>query len=146
MKPIRPLVGAALASLIVIGGAFADPPTHRRELPQGGPPSAPPPHEVRRPAGPVPRGPRETGAGPDSLGADWRQQQDEARDAVRQRRLMSLGLVIVAIRRHTPGHQLDAGLEYQGERAVYRVRWMTDDGRRIDYLVDAATGAILSGG
>ena len=28
---------------------------------------------------------------------------------------------------------------------IYRVRWMTRDGRRVDYLIDAATGAILSG-
>ncbi len=31
-------------------------------------------------------------------------------------------------------------------RPIYRVRWMTHNGRRMDYLIDAATGAILSGG
>ena len=56
-----------------------------------------------------------------------------------------LGRVIEGIRQRTPGRQLDAGIEYMGDRPVYRVRWMTSNGRRIDYMVDAATGAILSG-
>ncbi|HWY92127.1 MAG TPA: PepSY domain-containing protein [Chthoniobacterales bacterium] len=82
---------------------------------------------------------------PNSLGADWRLQQDEAREGVRNHQLMPLGRVIEQVRIRTPGRQLDAGLEYQGERPIYRVRWMTKDGRRIDYLIDAVTGAILSG-
>jgi uncharacterized membrane protein YkoI len=80
-----------------------------------------------------------------SLGADWRLQQDEARQGVRQRKLMPLAVVIEHLRAHVPGRQLDAGLEYEGDRPIYRVRWMTKDGRRIDYLIDAASGAILSG-
>ncbi|HZZ88521.1 MAG TPA: PepSY domain-containing protein [Caulobacteraceae bacterium] len=82
---------------------------------------------------------------PNSLGADWRLQQDEARQGVRTHQLMPLARVIQQVRARTPGRQLDTGLEYQGERPIYRVRWMTKDGRRIDYLVDATTGAILSG-
>ena len=82
---------------------------------------------------------------PDSLGADWRLQQDEARQGVRNHQLLPLGRVIEQVRARTPGRQLDAGLEYQGARPIYRVRWMTRDGRRVDYLIDAATGAILSG-
>jgi uncharacterized membrane protein YkoI len=27
---------------------------------------------------------------------------------------------------------------------VYRVQWVTDQGRRVDYIVDAASGAILN--
>jgi len=80
-----------------------------------------------------------------SLGADWRLQQDEARQGVRQRKLMPLAVVIEHLRARVPGRQLDAGLEYEGDRPIYRVRWMTKDGRRIDYLIDAASGAILSG-
>ena len=82
-------------------------------------------------------------AGPDSLGADWRAQQDEARQ---HGRLVPLSVVIEQIRRRTPGRPLDAGSETQGDRPVYRVRWITNDGRRIDYLIDATSGAILSGG
>jgi uncharacterized membrane protein YkoI len=83
---------------------------------------------------------------PNSLGADWRLQQEEARERMKARQIMPLGRVIEVIRARQPGRELDAGLEYQGPRAIYRVRWMTPNGRRIDYLVDAATGAILSGG
>jgi len=93
------------------------------------------------PARPAPAGPPH----PNSLGADWRLQQDEARQGVRNHQLLPLGRVIEQVRARTPGRQLDAGLEYQGGRPIYRVRWMTRDGRRVDYLIDAATGAILSG-
>ena len=48
--------------------------------------------------------------------------------------------------RARPGRQLDAGLEYRATSPIYRVRWMTRNGRRVDYMIDAATGAILSGG
>jgi uncharacterized membrane protein YkoI len=82
----------------------------------------------------------------DSLGADWRQQQDEARQGVKRGRLVPLGQVIGMISRRTPGRVLDAGIEYFGDRPIYRVRWITTDGRRIDYMVDATTGAIMSGG
>jgi len=81
--------------------------------------------------------------GPDSLGADWGGQQDEVRAGVRQGRYIALGRVIGTIRQHTPGRQLDAGLEQWGGRAVYRVRWAEPGGRRVDYIVDAQSGAIL---
>jgi len=82
-------------------------------------------------------------AGPDSLGAGWRQQQGEAREAVQSGRAIPLGRVMEQIRRRTPGRPLDAGMEQSGSRSVYRVRWAAEDGRRIDYIVDAETGAIL---
>jgi uncharacterized membrane protein YkoI len=100
---------------------------------------------VSQPAGKAPPQPAPAAPPPNSLGADWRLQQDEARQGVRDHHLMPLGRVIEQVRARTPGRQLDAGLEYQGERPIYRVRWMTKDGRRIDYLIDAVTGAILSG-
>ena len=80
---------------------------------------------------------------PNSLGAGWRQQQDEAREAVRRGRHVPLGRVLEQLRRRTPGRQLDVGLEQRGDRAVYRVRWAAADGRRIDYIVDAESGAVL---
>jgi len=83
----------------------------------------------------------------DSLGAGWREQQDEARKGVQQGGNVSLAQVIENINRMTPGRQLDAGLEAGPDgRPVYRVRWATKDGRRIDFLVDARTGQILSQG
>jgi uncharacterized membrane protein YkoI len=78
---------------------------------------------------------------PDSLGADWRAQQDQARGGVQSGRLVPLSRVIEMISRRTPGRVLDAGLEGRN----YRVRWATTDGRRIDFIVDAETGQILSG-
>jgi uncharacterized membrane protein YkoI len=81
--------------------------------------------------------------GRDSLGANWREQQDEARQGVQAGRLLPMPQVIEIVRRQTPGRLLDAGLEQAGGRPVYRVRWAADGGRRIDYLVDAQTGAIL---
>jgi uncharacterized membrane protein YkoI len=83
---------------------------------------------------------------PNSLGDDWRPQQDEARQGVRRGRMVPLSQVLAEINRRTPGRVLDAGIEYMGDRPVYRVRWITTDGRRIDYIVDASSGAILGGG
>ncbi len=79
-----------------------------------------------------------------SLGADWREQQEEARSGVRQGQMAPLGRVIQGIGRRSAGRALDAGIEYEGGRAVYRVRWLMNNGRRVDYLVDAATGRVLS--
>ena len=80
-----------------------------------------------------------------AMGGEWRNQEDFLRQGVRQGQLAPLGRVIENIRRVTPGRQLDAGLEYLGPRLVYRVRWMTPQGRRMDYYVDATSGAILPG-
>jgi uncharacterized membrane protein YkoI len=79
---------------------------------------------------------------PDSLGADWRSQSDQARGGVQSGRLVPLSRVIQMIAARVPGRVLDAGLEGNN----YRVRWATADGRRIDFIVDAQTGQILSGG
>jgi uncharacterized membrane protein YkoI len=59
--------------------------------------------------------------------------------------MASLGWVIERIQHRSPGRQLDAEIDYLGGRPVYRVLWVTAQGRRVDYLVDAATGVILSG-
>ena len=129
MKPFSAALVVTAAACLVAGVASADPPDRR---PKG---AAAAPAETPGPTGPP----------PNSLGAGWRQQQDEARQGVRQRRLLPLESVLAQLRARTPGRQLDAGLEYEGERAIYRVRWMTADGRRVDYMIDAATGAVLTG-
>jgi hypothetical protein len=83
------------------------------------------------------------GYAPNSLGAEWGQQQDEARRGVRQG-LQPLGRVMANIGRVAPGSMLDAGLERLPDgRTAYRVRWAAANGRRIDFIVDAATGAII---
>jgi uncharacterized membrane protein YkoI len=80
----------------------------------------------------------------DSLGADWGAQQNEARRGVKQGRYIALAKVIDEINGRSPGYQLDAGLEEADGKPVYRVRWAAANGRRIDYIVDAVSGAILS--
>ncbi len=59
-------------------------------------------------------------------------------------RMVSLEQVVGRIASRTPGRLLDAGTENRGGQIVYRVRWQANDGRRIDYIVDASTGSILS--
>lgn len=127
------------------GGGFGRAQAHAI---RGGPMGRPMPYRLAppgpfRPPGSGPyRGPPPPGA--NSLGANWREQQDEARQGVRFGQFAPLGRVIDEIGRRNPGRQLDTGIEYQGGRALYRVRWVTAHGRRVDYMVDAATGAILS--
>jgi hypothetical protein len=87
---------------------------------------------------------RDTGGGR-PRGPGMRREQDQARDAVNRGSHVPLGGVLGNIRRRSPGGRLlDAGLENDGRgRAVYRVRWSTSDGRRVDYIVDAQTGQVI---
>ena len=65
------------------------------------------------------------------------------RMGVRGGRMAPLDFVIANLQRRAPGRQLDTAVEFEDGRAVYRVRWITKQGRRIDYVVDAATGRYL---
>jgi uncharacterized membrane protein YkoI len=102
------------------------------------------------PAGPAGRDCREanrdrgTTRGGDSLGAGWRPDAGEPRGNQGGQRMVSLEQVVGRIASRTPGRLLDAGTENRGSRTVYRVRWQANDGRRIDYIVDASSGQILS--
>ena len=69
---------------------------------------------------------------------------DDARQAVREGRRVSLRDVIPQIQRRSPGRLLDSYPETgPGGRPQYRVRWQSNNGQRIDYIVDAETGAII---
>lgn len=113
--------------------------------PYGGPrgryyPPAPAPYEP-------PLAPEYYRSRPDSLGAQWAQQQDQARMGVRQGRIIPLSRVVQNLQRLRPGRVLDAGLETGPDgRAAYRVRWAAAGGRRIDFIIDAETGAIIGRG
>lgn len=62
----------------------------------------------------------------------------------RETRRVPLRDVLPGIQRRTPGRILDSFPEEgPGGRPQYRVRWQSNDGQRIDYIVDAETGAIL---
>ncbi len=79
-----------------------------------------------------------------AFGGGWGAEQNEVRRAVREGRQIPLGQAIEAVRRRSPGRELDAGLEAgPNGRPVYRLRWAGQDGRRQDYMVDAGTGAVL---
>jgi hypothetical protein len=82
------------------------------------------------------------GRGPET----YRGEQDDARRGVRTGQIRSMGEIVGRIGRIRPGRILDGGLEQLPDgRPAYRVIWGATDGRRIDYLVDAQTGAILEG-
>jgi hypothetical protein len=118
------------------GGWRAPPNPYRGGYPGGG--YAPP----RWSEGPPP--PNYRAAAPNSLDRGWAEQQNEVRRAVREGRHISLGQAIESVRRQAPGRELDAGLEPGPDgRAVYRLRWAGQNGRRTDYMVDAATGRII---
>lgn len=116
---------------------------------QRGRPQRPP----QGPVGPPPReGPQSfpawSGEGggwaPEGPDPGWRAEQQQLRAGVRARQFVPLGQAIEAIRRRTDGRQLDANIEEWNGRTTYRVRWAAPNGRRIDYIVDAHTGEILS--
>ena len=81
----------------------------------------------------------------DSLGRGWSEPQDTVRQGVRSGQLRPLGQVLPELSRRQPGRMLDTGIEDAPDgRPVYRVRWAARDGRRMDFIVDARTGAVLS--
>ena len=98
--------------------------------------TSPPPYAPPRYPAPPPRRPNEPGGG-------WSQDR-EAAPGLFGGRNASLTGVIETIRRRMPGRELDAVVEMMDGRPTYRVLWITARGRRMDYVVDAETGAILS--
>lgn len=105
-------------------------------------PQAPPPQAYAPP--PAYAQPRGYAPAPDALGSGWRPSQGEARRGVREGTMKPLGEVVGAIQRNTRGRMLDAAVEPGPDgRPTYRVRWAAQGGRRIDFIVDAATGAII---
>jgi hypothetical protein len=116
--------------------------------PRGYPPQQAYPYAQRGQPQPYAPPPQGYSAAPEpgrnSLGAYWGQQQDAARRGVQQGGMAPLSAVTGNIRRVTPGRMLDAGIEPGPDgRPAYRVRWAAAGGRRIDFIVDAQTGAII---
>ena len=77
-----------------------------------------------------------------SLGAG-RDDQDEARAAVRAGRQIPLSRVIATIAARTPGQLLNATVGEQGGRPAYFVQWRKTNGSLVVFIVDAETGAML---
>ena len=78
-----------------------------------------------------------------ALGAG-RDDQDQARAAVRAGRQIPLARIIQMIQARSPGGQLlNASNGEQGGRPAYFVQWRKKDGGVVVFIVDAETGAIL---
>jgi hypothetical protein len=76
----------------------------------------------------------------------YRGEQDEARNGVRSGAMMRMGDILRRLERSHGGKMLDANLgQGPNGQPVYRVIWASPDGRRVDYIIDARTGAILQG-
>jgi hypothetical protein len=158
MRPLVVLLAIAALAAAIPMAAFADPGDGHgrggRWRDEGGPPgrsegqpyggggrwgARDPPPDPGPGYGEPPRG-----RNSNSLGQYYRDQQDEAREGVRRGGNLPMGQVLESLRRRQPGRLLDAGIEQAADgRSVYRVRWAAADGRRIDYIIDARTGAIL---
>ncbi|MET0545808.1 MAG: PepSY domain-containing protein [Caulobacterales bacterium] len=78
---------------------------------------------------------------------NWRGDQfDASREGntvERQQQRVPLRDVVRSIKQRQGGQFLDASIVNRGGGECYVVKWVTDDGRRIDFLVDAQSGAIL---
>lgn len=71
--------------------------------------------------------------------------QDQARKAVREGRVLPLGKVLSKVQRQVPGRLLDANLvDGVGGTATYLIKLMTNDGNVAIVTADAATGNILN--
>ena len=69
---------------------------------------------------------------------------DEARDARNKGDVKSLSEIFRQLRKSHGGYQVDAELFNRNGRQVYIIDWVTDNGRRVQFTVDAKTGRILS--
>lgn len=71
-----------------------------------------------------------------------RHDQEHAREAVRQGKILPLGRVLANVQRVYPGRLLDAELVDGGGRPVYLIKMMTRDGIGL-VSADAVTGRVL---
>jgi uncharacterized membrane protein YkoI len=73
-----------------------------------------------------------------------RRDQDNAREAVREGRILPLGRVLSKVQATYPGRLLDAELVEGRGQPVYLIKLMTRDGNVAIVAADAASGRILS--
>lgn len=75
--------------------------------------------------------------------SDMRSDQNHAREAVREGRILPLGQVLSRVQQQYPGRLLDAELVDRGGAPVYLIKMMTRDGNVAIVSADAASGRIL---
>ena len=68
---------------------------------------------------------------------------DLARDAVERGEILPLAQVLTRLQTSHPGRVIEVELEYSGNRLVYEVELVTDDGRLIEVDMAADTGEIV---
>lgn len=77
-------------------------------------------------------------------GGRWRERQDERRSENTQDRIVPLDSVISGLMSSYPGKPLDArGPMQRGQRMIYEIVWLTENGRQIVIIVDATTGQVV---
>jgi len=77
-------------------------------------------------------------------GGRWRDRQDERRSENGQDRIVPLDSVISSLMSSYPGKPLDArGPMQRGQRLIYEIVWLTENGRQIVIIVDATTGQVM---
>jgi len=156
-----PNLAAALAAVLCLAGGMAgaqdwrrhgEPAEQRRE--SYPPPPGPRPVMERPDQGYGPyRGPPASyappfyqgpppGRAPAAVGG-WREPERES-TGQGQPKVADLDWIIGNLGHRVPGKQLNSDFGYLDGRPVYRVLWITAHGRRIDFVIDAASGAILS--
>lgn len=77
---------------------------------------------------------------------DWRNSWSpgQARDGVREGKTVPLSQIFQNLKRQYGGYQLKADLVSRGNgRAEYHIDWLTGDGRKMRFVVNAQTGAVL---
>lgn len=68
----------------------------------------------------------------------------QARDSRNEGRTVPLSQIFSNLKRQYGGYQLRADLYDKGNgKSVYEIDWMTKDGRKMHFVVDAQSGAIL---
>lgn len=69
----------------------------------------------------------------------------QAREAVREGKTVPLSKVFQQLKREYGGYQLGAELYSRNDgTTIYEIDWMTEDGRKAHFTVDAQSGAVLS--
>lgn len=116
-RTLKPLALLALAALMALGAAPARAASWDREI--GG------------------------GVGRPIQHSGMRSDQDHAREAVREGRILPLGQVLARVQRQYPGRLLDAELVDRGGQPIYLIKLMTSDGNVAIVTADAASGRIL---